>query len=95
MKQLWMISVVLLLSITTVSWAQVTGIGGAGSPTSFGTYATNTIVCAYPDPDSCIKSDLVVISQGKILLLRGVYGCGTIRDKLKVSGDLPQVECFR
>jgi hypothetical protein len=55
---------------------------------------TNITPCLSTAPDDCVKSDLVVTSGNKTILLHGIYGCKAIAGKLNGTPDVVHAECF-
>jgi hypothetical protein len=71
-----------------------TVLPSGGTTYSSGT-AVVTLCLSTTMRDDCVKSDLVITSHDKTILLRGVYGCKDVASKMNSSTDVTHAECFR
>ena len=90
------ISIALFVSVIAGAVNAQSGVSiiGGGTTTGSTTLTLPTSICA-GDSDSCAKSDLVIKSRDKTVLIRGVYGCQELLSKLRPSSDVTVAECFR
>jgi hypothetical protein len=96
-----MMKILLALAISVIAGSAMAQSGGGpvGGPAN-GTFYTSSSTslsvstCVNSIPSDCIKSDLVIKSRDKTVLIRGFYGCQTIASKLQPSSDVSVAECF-